>query len=170
MTNYREIRWLHSLEFNKTESAASCNCTRNTVAATLQRAENCGLQWPLPDGMLDKQRSEYLFPASASKPVYKMPDYAYIHKELHRSGVPLNFLWPEYCDQCRSTGEIPYQSTQFNKYYTDCLARANATMHLNHKPGEIMQVDWAGDTASAIDTDAGEPCLCVHGAPALQRL
>lgn len=29
-------------------------------------------------------------------------------------------------------------------------------MHLNHKPGEIMQVDWAGDTATVIDTDTGE--------------
>ena len=29
-------------------------------------------------------------------------------------------------------------------------------MHLNHKPGEIMQVDWAGDTASVIDTVTGE--------------
>lgn len=29
-------------------------------------------------------------------------------------------------------------------------------MHLNHKQGEILQVDWAGDTASVIDTDTGE--------------
>lgn len=33
-------------------------------------------------------------------------------------------------------------STQFNKYYNDFLVKKNATMHLNHKPGEIMQVDW----------------------------
>lgn len=85
-----------------------------------------------------------------------MPDYAYIHKELQRSGVTLNLLWLEYCDQCRATGQTPYQSTQFNKYYSDYLAKTNATMHLNHKPGEIMQVDWAGDTASVIDTDTGE--------------
>ena len=26
---------------------------------------------------------------------------------------------------------------------------------MNHKPGEIMQVDCAGDTASVIDTDTG---------------
>ena len=64
--------------------------------------------------------------------------YTYIHKELQSSGVSLNLLWLEYCDQCRAAGEIPYQSTQFNKYYTDYLAKANATMHLNHKPGEIM--------------------------------
>ncbi len=35
----------------------------------------------------------------------------------------------------------------------------NATMHLNHKPGEIMQVDRAGDTATVIDTDTGEAII-----------
>jgi len=69
-----------------------------------------------------------------------MPDYAHVHKELQRSGVTLNLLWLEYCDQCRAAGEIPYQSTQFNKYYADYLAKVNATMHLNHKPGEVTGV------------------------------
>ena len=77
MTNYREILRLHSLGLNKTEIASSCQCARNTVAATLQRAANCNLQWPLPEEMSDKQLSERLFPSSTSKPVYKMPDYAY---------------------------------------------------------------------------------------------
>ena len=156
MTNYREILRLHSLRLNKSEIASNCRCARNTVAATLQRAANCSLQWPLPEETSDKQLSERLFPSSTSKPVYKMPDYASVHKELQRSGVTLNLLWLEYCDQCRAAGEIPYQSTQFNKYYADYLAKVNATMHLNHKPGEVMQVDWAGDTAAVIDTDTGE--------------
>ena len=122
--------------------------------------------------MSDKQFSERLFPASTSKPAYKMPDYAYVHKEIQRSGVTLNLLWLEYCDQCRSAGEISYQSTQFNKYYADYLAKANATMHLNHKPGELMQVDWAGDTAAVIDTDTGEviPAYVFVATPAVQRL
>lgn len=156
MANYREILKLHSLGLNKTEIASSSQCARNTVAATLQRATNCGLQWPLPEEMSDRQLSERLFPTSPSKPVYKMPDYAYVHKEPQRSGVTLNLLWLEYCDQCRAAGVIPYQSTQFNKYYADYLAKVNATMHLNHKPGEVMQVDWAGDAAAVIDTDTGE--------------
>ena len=100
MTSYREILRLHSLGINKTEIASSCQCARNTVAATLQRAANCGLQWPLPEEMSDKQLSERLFPSSTSKPVYKMPDYASVHKELQRSGVTLNLLWLEYCDRC----------------------------------------------------------------------
>ena len=85
-----------------------------------------------------------------------MPDYEYVHKELQKSGVTLKLLWLEYCERCRENGELPYQSTQFNKYYSDYAIKTNATMHLNHKPGEIMQVDWAGDTAAVIDTVTGE--------------
>ena len=60
MTNYREILRLHSLGLNKAEIASSCRCARNTVAATLQHAANCGLQWPLSEEMSDKQLSERL--------------------------------------------------------------------------------------------------------------
>mgnify|MGYP002518023824 CR=1 FL=1 len=59
MTNYREILRLHSLGLNKTEIASSCRCARNTVAATLQRAANCGLQWPLPEEMSDAEHWAY---------------------------------------------------------------------------------------------------------------
>ena len=131
MTNYREILRLHTLGLNKTEIASSCRCARNTVAA------NCGLQWPLPEEMSDKQLSERLFPPGTSKPVYKMPDYASVHKELQRSGVTLNLLWLEYCDQCRAAGEIPYQSTQFNKYYADYVHKTKATVHFSCCPRSL---------------------------------
>ena len=85
-----------------------------------------------------------------------MPDYEYVGKELRKSGVTLNLLWLEYCEQCRNNGELPYQLTQFKKYYRDHAAKSNATMHLCHKPGEILQVDWAGDTANVVNTDTGE--------------
>lgn len=131
MTNYREILRLHSLGLNKTEIASSCRCARNTVAATLQRAANCGLQWPLPEEMSDKQLSERLFPSSTSTPVYKMPDYEWVHREMQKNGVTLSLLWVEYCEQCRAAGEIPYQSTQFNKYYADYVHKTKATVHFS---------------------------------------
>lgn len=34
-------------------------------------------------------------------------------------------------------------------------------MHLNHKPGELIQVDWAGDTLGIMDTDTSEMKLSV---------
>lgn len=156
MTNYREILRLHALGMNKQETAASVGCSRNTVAEVLRRAKELKLSYPLPEELTDIKLSGLLYPSASAKPVYKMPDYAYVAKEMMRDGVTLNLLWLEYCEQCITAGEIPYQSTQFNKYYSDYLAKNNATMHLNHKPGEIMQVDWAGDTATVIDTDTGE--------------
>lgn len=94
--------------------------------------------------MSDRKLSKLLFPSERANPEYKMPDYEYVHKELQKSGVTLNLLWLEYCEKCREEGELPYQLTQFKKHYRDYAVKTNATMHLNHKPGEIMQVDWAG--------------------------
>ena len=39
MTKYREILRLDGIGLNKTEIAASCGCSRNTVSSTLRRAE-----------------------------------------------------------------------------------------------------------------------------------
>ena len=105
-------------------------------------------------------------------PVYKMPDYEWVHREMQKSGVTLSLLWVEYCEQCRQNGELPYKSTQFNKYYADYVHKTKATMHLEHKPGETMQVDWAGQTAALVDTDTGEGTgrRPVCGGAALQRL
>ncbi|HZK28396.1 MAG TPA: IS21 family transposase [Thermoclostridium sp.] len=156
MTNYREILRLSSLGITKMDIAASCGCSRNTVTNVLQRAAACRISWPLPDDITNKELSEKLFPPGETKPTYKMPDYEYIHREMAKSGVTLSLLWVEYCDQCREAGEVPYKSTQFNKYYSDFAKSTKATMHINRKPGEIMEVDWAGQYAHIINTDTGE--------------
>lgn len=100
--------------------------------------------------------SKRLYPRTAISEKYKMPDYEWVHREMQKSGVTLSLLWVEYCEQCRAAGELPYQSTQFNKYYAEYVHKTKATMHLDHKPGEALQVDWAGTTAHVLDTSTGE--------------
>lgn len=119
-TNYREILRLESLGLNKTDIASAAQCARKTVSTTLARAKVCGLRWPLPEGMSDKELEERLFPSAPGKVVYKMPDYAHVHREMQRQGVTLTLLWLEYCDQCKAEGAVPYQSTQFNKAPNFC--------------------------------------------------
>ena len=71
-TNYREILRLESLGLNKTDIASAAQCARNTVSTTLARAKACGLRWPLPEGMSDKELEERLFPSAPGKVVYNI--------------------------------------------------------------------------------------------------
>ena len=97
MTNYREILRLQSLGMNKQETAASVGCSRNTVAEVLRRAKEKGLKYPLPPGMTDVMLAQTLYPSAAMKTVYKMPDYAYVAKEMMKDGVTLNWTCQEMC-------------------------------------------------------------------------
>lgn len=156
MTEYREIMRLQELGISKLDIATSCQCSRNTVANVLKRAAACGLSYANAGSMTDKEIGSKLFPQAESHPAYHMPDYEQVHREMQRSGVTLSLLWIEYCEACRQRGELAYKSTQFCKYYNDYLRTTGATMRLDHKPGELMQVDWAGDTLGIVDTDTGE--------------
>lgn len=156
MTNYREILRLRSLGLNHSQIAESMDIARQTVVSTLQRAASQSLDWQAAESLSDSELSAKLFPPVGVGFGYKMPDYEFIHRELAKSGVTLQLLWFEYCDKYRDAGEIPYQLTQFKKYYRDYVVKTKATMHINRKPGEIMEVDWAGQTAKLIDTDTGE--------------
>lgn len=156
MTNFREILRLSSLGINNSQIANNLGCSRPTVISALQKAQEIGLTFSKATEMSDHELYSKLTPGQKVKPVYKMPDYEYIHKEMAKSGVTLSLLWVEYCEACRGSGEIPYQSTQFNKYYSDYVKKTNATKHIIRKPGELMEVDWAGQTAGIVDTDTGE--------------
>jgi transposase len=85
-----------------------------------------------------------------------MPDVEYIHKEMAKSGVTLSLLWNEYCESCRIIKEIPFMYTQFCRYYREYANVTKATMHIDHKPGEKLEVDWAGQKAAIIDSDTGK--------------
>ena len=107
MVNHKEILRLKSLGFTHREIADATGCGRNTVTRTLARAREQQLSWQQAQSMSQQEVSQRLFPMEQKNPVYKMPDYAYVHKELQRSGVTLNLLWLEYCDRCRAAGKIP---------------------------------------------------------------
>lgn len=156
MTDYKEILRLNSLEINNSQIASSLGCSRTTVITVLRRANECGITQLLAVEMSNKELAKTMFPSETGNHGYKLPDYEYVHREMAKSGVNLQLLWFEYCDKCNETGDIPYQLTQFKKYYREFIVSTKATMHINRKPGELLEVDWAGQTATIIDTDTGE--------------
>lgn len=80
----------------------------------------------------------------------------YIHRELAKPGVTLTLLWEEYRSKCYETGKTPYMSTQFGDKYRKWARVTKATMRIQHKPGDAIQVDWAGDTIPIYDSVTGQ--------------
>ena len=156
MTKYREILRLHSQGISKRSIASSCQCSRNTITAVLERAEKCDVSWSQQKDMSDGDLQNLLFPEKNLASNRKIPDCEYIHKEMAKSGVTLSLLWNEYCEDCRRGNEIPLMYSQFCRYYRKYANTTKATMHIDRKPGELLEVDWAGQTASIIDNTTGE--------------
>jgi len=156
MTRYREILRLNSLGINHSQIAASVGSSRQTVISVLKKAAQKSITYADAKDLPDRDLAAVINDGGLKRILYRMPDYELIHKELAKNGVTLNLLWVEYCEECRKSGEIPYQSTQFNKHYGDFVRKTGATMHIERNPGESMEVDWGGDTASLWDESTGE--------------
>ena len=156
MTKHREIIRLKSLEFSERNIALSCSVSRNTVSRICKKAEELNLFWPLDESMTDERLEKLMFPKEKSAMNRRMPDYAYIRKELLRNGVSKKLLWNEYCEDCRMADEEPLMYSHFCYYIQQDEQKRRATMHIPRKPGEQVEVDWAGDPAHIIDPDTGE--------------
>lgn len=157
MTKIREILRLQSLGINQTGIAGSCECSRATVRKVLNRAKELEIAWPLKAEITDVELEKQFFPdKSTPEPSRKRPDYERIAKEMMRNGVTLKLLWNEYCEECRQCNELPLMYSQFCFHYQKHSEKKRATMHIPRKPGEQIEVDWAGDPSCVIDRDTGE--------------
>ena len=159
MTKYREILRLYSQGISQRNIALSLECSRNTVAKVITKADELNVSWPLPKGITNGELDKRFFPKS-TPPVRKIPDLEYIHKELMKQGVNLKLLWTEYCEECRRGKQIPLMYSQFCFHYQKFARKKRASMHISRKPGEQTEVDWAGKTTYIIDRNTGEAITC----------
>ena len=157
MTNYRKILELHSEGYSQRSIESSVRSSHQTVRAVLDRAAELNITWPLDDDVTNEMLDELFWGKRNSSPApYAVIDFDYIHKELSKKGVTLTLLWQEYCERAYINGETPYMSTQFGDKYRRWARITKATMRVTHKPGDTMQVDWAGGTIPYFDSITGE--------------
>lgn len=155
MTNYREILRLKSQGYSERNIALAASCSRNTVSEVLQRAEDHGLTWPLSANVTNADLKKILYPPVTDSHK-RLPDYNRVRKELMRNGVTKKLLWTEYVNECQLAGDEPLMYSQFCYYIQQDEEKRRATMHINRKPGERVEVDWAGDPAHFTDPATGE--------------
>lgn len=130
---------------------------KKAVVKVQKRARELNISWPLDESMTDTELQKLMFSKESKVSANKrIPDYAYIRKELLRNGVSKKLLWTEYMEDCRANGDEPLMYSQFCHHIQQDEQKRRATMHINRKPGEQIEVDWAGDPATIIDPDTSE--------------
>ena len=153
MTDYRKILMLRSMGCSQREMERNKIASRETSKAVFETADRLGICWPLDGDITNADLERLLFPNKYKNAcLYVKPDYQYIHRELAKPGVTLTLLWEEYRSKCYETGKTPYMSTQFGDKYRKWARVTKATMRIQHKPGDAIQVDWAGDTIPIYDS------------------
>lgn len=157
MLQYRKILELHFKGQSMRNISASTGNSRPKVSEIIQVAKDKGVEEPLTEEMTDTWLEGFLFPGKTRESKGReLPDLEYIHKELARPNVTLSLLHYEYEIRCRHEGKIPYAYRTYCQFYTDYARKYKATMRIKRKPGEIMEVDWAGSTLSIVDRDSGK--------------
>ncbi|WP_396350045.1 IS21 family transposase [Lacticaseibacillus paracasei] len=154
--HYRRILEL-AQDHSQRSIAASTGHSRRKVKEVLDRAHLVDFTEPIDPALTDVKIGRILFPELSPEATGReLPDLDYMHEELGKKNVTLSLLYYEYQTNCRESGKVPYSYRSFCRMYGDFAQKFKATMRIRRKPGELMEVDWAGSTLTVIDTDTGE--------------
>jgi transposase len=150
------LRLRFSLGLQQSQIARSCSLGQATVHRYLHKAAAAGLGWPLPDDLDDRRLEELLFPAPAGRPsgtIRSLPNFAEIRRQLQtHKHLTLQLVWEEY----RETEPEGYGYSRFCELYERWSRNQDVVLRQEHRAGEKMFVDWAGDTIPIHDPRTGE--------------
>lgn len=134
--------------------AESCQVAPSTVSEYLRRARLAGLTWPQVAALDERVVMARLFPprparTEAARP---LPDWAAVHQELKRKSMTLFLLWHEY----KSAHPTGYGYSSFCELYRQWARKLDVVMRQDHRAGEKLFVDYAGQTVPVQDQVSGE--------------
>lgn len=154
MRQIREIlRLKFAFENSNQKIAQSLAISSSTVYECLRRASAAGLSWLLPDDLDDEVLEQKLYPPprKISSEERGELNWIKIHEELKRKHVTLMLLWNEYRE--RQPNGLGY--SQFCELYLQWKKQLETWMRQDHKAGEKMFIDYAGDTVPINDGQGG---------------
>lgn len=131
--------------------------SRNTVKKYIARFKQLQTPWDELSKLNDKDL-EALFieePILADPPERELELYKffpYAEKRLKQSGMTLKLLWQEYSLKYVDS----FQITGFYKHFRIWKGRSHPSMHMVHKAGEKIFVDYTGKKLEVIDPSTGE--------------
>lgn len=155
MRKVKDVLRLHyDSGFSDRKIARSLSVSRPVVKVTLDRFTASGLQWPAAGSLTEADLEARLYPSTppAAAGARPEPDWKAVKLELTDKHVTRYILWEEYA----AANEHALGYSQFCERYRQWLSHVDPVMRIEHKAGEKLFVDYAGDPAEVVDPKTGE--------------
>lgn len=156
MSKIRKVIKFYSSGKSKLFISSYLSLSRNTVKKYISLFEVLGLSLEIINEKTDAEL-ELLFShttaQSISPKLQSLHDFfPKMERELKKVGVTIHHMWEQYI----ALHPEGFQNSQFRYHYKIWGKRVNPVMHMNHKSGDKMYVDYAGKTLSILDKESGE--------------
>ncbi|MFC2112951.1 IS21 family transposase [Bacteroidota bacterium] len=129
--------------------------SRNTVIKYISFYKVCGRSYEEITRMSDQQLNElfepkvYILPEKLQKLQELLP---ILDQKLKRPGMTKKKIWEEY----RKIYPDGYSDTQFCHYYNLWKKSRSVSMHIVHKAGDKMYIDFTGHKMRIVDKKTGD--------------
>ena len=154
MSKVKQVIRMYESGVPKRDIARRLCISKNTVKDYIKKAEEKNLS---PPELLEKATPELegVFMTSVytnEKYLQLEGQFPYFEKELRRTGVTRQLLWHEY----KRRNPDGYGYSQFCNHFYRWQKTSNASMHMEHEPGDKTYIDFAGKKLSYLDLETGK--------------
>ncbi len=156
MTKIKSILRLYTQGVSKRTISEKAGVTRNTVKKYIR--QYIAMNRPLEEleKMSDSELEQLFSIREQKEPVKRLQDliaiFPEVEKALKRKGVTRESVWRRYYE----THPDGYRETQFRNHYNAWSKHVNSVMHVEHKAGDKMYVDYAGAHLQIVNDATGE--------------
>jgi len=155
MKKIREIiRLIEESRLSQRQIAKALGISRPVVCQTIKKIQGAGIIYSQIKAISDAELETYF--SENKRPTSKYSElkeqFPYITKELKRHGVTLKILWKEYLEHYPKG----FMYTQFCYHYQQWREDEKLSMHIEHKAGDKMFVDYTGKKMVLTDIKTGK--------------
>jgi len=156
MNKLRQILRMHAQGKSKLLISEQTGVARNTVKKHLRKFNHLRMTIDELIYLNDHDLNKLFNVQSEAVPTQREKDLQdflpKVEREIKRPGVTLQMMWELYREQ-HPTG---YAKTQFYHHYNNWVKKTSPLMHIIHKAGDKMYVDFAGEKLYIVDKETGE--------------
>ena len=156
MSNIRHILRLHAQRQTQSEIVVQTGIPRAVLKKYIFDFKNCGLTFSEINQLNDKDLEELFVKPDDTALNERLQTlfnlFPAIDKEIKRKGVTRQLLWEEY----KKKHPDGVGKSQFSWHFSQWKARVAPSMRREHKAGDKLYIDFAGDKLSFIDQSTGQ--------------